>query len=45
MTPAQVGIEDGDIIDVYVSRPSGTGKRGRSEDMEERQGKRGMEMS
>eukprot|EP00090_Calanus_glacialis_P004341 TRINITY_DN13226_c0_g1_i1.p1 TRINITY_DN13226_c0_g1~~TRINITY_DN13226_c0_g1_i1.p1 ORF type:complete len:108 (-),score=35.26 TRINITY_DN13226_c0_g1_i1:71-394(-) len=46
MTPQQLGIEDGDIIDVYVSRPSGTGKRGRSEEPEEqREGKRGMEMS
>lgn len=46
MTPEQLGIEDGDIIDVYVSRPSETGKRGRSEEREgERDGKRGMEMS
>ena len=46
MTPQQLGIEDGDVIDVYVSRPSGTGKRGRSEEPEEqREGKRGMEMS
>eukprot|EP00092_Neocalanus_flemingeri_P088465 GFUD01111787.1.p1 GENE.GFUD01111787.1~~GFUD01111787.1.p1 ORF type:complete len:105 (+),score=31.61 GFUD01111787.1:205-519(+) len=46
MTPAQLGIEDGDIVDVYVSRPSGTGKRERSEEPEgEREGKRGMEMT
>ena len=27
MTPAELGMEDEDIIDVYVSRPSETGKR------------------
>ena len=39
-------MEDGDIIDVYVSKPSETGKRGRSEDPDDdRDGKRGgMEM-
>ena len=46
MTPEQLGMEDGDIIDVYVSKPSGTGKRERSEEREGvREGKRGMEMS
>ena len=47
MTASQLGIEDGDIIDVYVSRPSETGKRGRDEEVgeEEREGKRGLEMS
>ena len=46
MTPEQLGIEDGDIIDVFVSRPSGTGKRGRSEEGEEEsEGKRAMDMS
>ena len=44
MTPEQVGLEDGDIIDVYVSRPSETGKRAREEG-EDHEGasKRGME--
>ena len=44
MTPEQLGMEDGDIIDVHVSRPSQTGKREREEG-EEQEGdrKRGLE--
>ena len=45
MTPEQVGLEDGDIIDVYVSRPSDTGKRAREEgEGNEGDRKRGMEI-
>jgi len=41
MTPAQLDMEDGDVVDVYLSRPSETGKRGRSESPEdEGRGKR-----
>merc|ERR1712059_64919 len=41
MTPAQLEMEDGDIVDVYLSRPSETGKRRRSESPDdERMGKR-----
>jgi len=41
MTPAQLEMEDGDMVDVYLSRPSDTGKRRRSEsEEEERMGKR-----
>ena len=43
MTPEQLGMEDEDIIDVFVSKPSETGKR-TLDDGEDQQGdrKRGM---
>ena len=43
MTPEELGMEDEDIIDVYVSRPSDTGKRA-LDDGEDQDGnrKRGM---
>merc|ERR1712154_524636 len=43
MTPAELGMEDEDIIDVYVSRPSETGKRPLDEgEDQEADRKRGM---
>ena len=43
MTPEELGMEDEDIIDVYVSRPSDTAKRA-LDDGEDQEGdrKRGM---
>ena len=43
MTPEELGMEDEDIIDVYVSRPSDTSKRA-LDDGEDQEGdrKRGM---
>ena len=35
MTPEQLGMEDEDIIDVFITKPSNTTKRGREEEAEE----------
>ena len=35
MTPEQLGMEDEDIIDVFVTKPSEGNKRGRDDDDEE----------
>jgi len=43
MTPEQLGMEDEDIIDVYVTKPSETSKRGREDDENINQCKRGAE--
>ena len=39
-TPADLGMEDGDIIDVRVNMGGGGGKRGRSASPEEEEGRR-----
>ena len=43
MTPEQLGMEDEDIIDVFITKPSNTTKRGREEGAEENKNKRGAD--
>ena len=43
MTPEQLGMEDEDIIDVFVTKPSDGSKRGREEDDKPGHYKRGAE--
>ena len=43
MTPEQLGMEDEDIIDVFVTKPSDGSKRGREEDDKPGHNKRGAE--
>ena len=43
MTPEQLSMEDEDIIDVFITKPSNTTKRGREEEAEENRHKRGAD--
>ena len=43
MTPQQLSMEDEDIIDVFITKPSNTTKRGREEEAEENRHKRGAD--
>ena len=43
MTPEQLGMEDEDIIDVFVTKPSEGNKRGRDDDTGVSHSKRGLE--
>lgn len=43
MTPEQLGMEDEDIIDVFITKPSNTTKRSREEGAEENNHKRGAD--
>ena len=45
MTPEQLGMEDEDIIDVFVTKPSEGNKRGRDDDAGVSHSKRGLEDS
>ena len=43
MTPEQLSMEDEDIIDVFVTKPSDGPKRGRDDDNEDGHSKRGYD--
>ena len=43
MTPEQLSMEDEDIIDVFITKPSNTAKRGREEGAEDNRNKRGAD--
>ena len=43
MTPEQLGMEDEDIIDVFITKPGNTTKRSREEGVKENKHKRGVD--